>query len=166
MVEIITQEHRVGDPDGHRRRDADARWQDKVIHSSTAPRSRPTLNGHRYPTVEHYYQAQKAAVPADHDRVRDADAAAAEAKQLGSEIAGVPDWDERKVEVMRRGLAAKLTPDSEPGVLLLATGCSPLVEGNDWDDTFWGVCNGRGRNTLGILLTERRGVLRHESAQP
>ena len=73
----------------------------------------------------------------------------------------VPDWADRRVDVMRRGLAAKYTLDSEPGAVLLGTGHAALVEGNDRDDRFWGVCAGEGRSVLGILLTERRGVLRH-----
>lgn len=119
-----------------------------------------TIDGHTYLTVEHYYQASKAVEPTDHDRIRDT-LTPAEAKQLGREVRCVPGWSERRIAVMRRGLAAKYTLDSEPGAFLLGTGHAPLVEGNDWDDRFWGVCNGEGRNMLGILLTERRGVLQH-----
>jgi hypothetical protein len=93
-----------------------------------------TLDGHRYPTVEHCYQARKAITAADHDRIRDA-GTPAEAKHLGHMVDCIPDWSERKVEVMRRALAAKFTLDSDPGAFLLATGTAPLVEGNDWDDT-------------------------------
>ena len=119
-----------------------------------------TIDRHTYPTVEHYYQAAKAVDPADHDRIRDA-ATPAEAKQLGREVRCVPGWSESRIPVMRRGLDAKYTLDSVPGVFLLGTGHVPLVEGNDWDDRFWGVCESEGANLLGILLTERRGVLRH-----
>ena len=31
-----------------------------------------------------------------------------------------------------------------------------LVEGNTWNDTLWGVCEGKGRNILGIILMEIR----------
>ena len=31
-----------------------------------------------------------------------------------------------------------------------------LIEGNDWHDTFWGVCNGIGKNWLGKILEEER----------
>lgn len=120
-----------------------------------------TVDGHRYATVEHYFQAQKAVDPLDHDRIRDAETPA-EAKRLGRLVRCVEDWPQRKVAVMRRALAAKFTVGSEPGAFLLSTGTAPLVEGNDWGDEFWGVCDGRGHNTLGVLLTERRGVLHHE----
>jgi predicted NAD-dependent protein-ADP-ribosyltransferase YbiA (DUF1768 family) len=47
---------------------------------------------------------------------------------------------------------------------LLETGDAELIEGNDWGDTFWGVCGGKGNNFLGKLLMEVRKELR--SAQP
>ncbi|MCD2190576.1 NADAR family protein [Actinomycetospora soli] len=117
------------------------------------------IDGHRYATVEHYFQAMKAVAPEDHDRIRDA-ATPAEAKELGRAVAMVPDWRDRRVAVMRRALAAKFTADSEAGRFLLATGEANLVEGNDWGDQLWGVSDGRGLNLLGVLLMERRGVLR------
>ena len=49
---------------------------------------------------------------------------------------------------------------------LLATGEATLVEGNHWGDTFWGVCDGEGRNQLGEILMTVREELRTASAQP
>ena len=118
-----------------------------------------TVDGHTYPTVEHWFQAVKAVHADDHDRIRDA-ATPAVAKALGRRVEMVADWHTRRVEVMRRGLAAKFTPGSEPGAALLATGDATLLEGNDWGDQLWGVADGAGRNLLGVLLIERRGVLR------
>lgn len=45
---------------------------------------------------------------------------------------------------------------------LLETGEKYLVEGNTWNDTLWGVCNGRGRNLLGLMLMEIRKLLREK----
>lgn len=39
-----------------------------------------------------------------------------------------------------------------------------LIEGNAWNDTFWGVCNGVGENWLGQLLMERRAELQRTAA--
>lgn len=39
---------------------------------------------------------------------------------------------------------------------LQATAPGYLEETNNWNDTFWGVCRGRGRNTLGSLLMDIR----------
>ena len=38
----------------------------------------------------------------------------------------------------------------------MATGNAVLVEKNDWGDTFWGVCSGKGENYLGRLLMQVR----------
>lgn len=42
---------------------------------------------------------------------------------------------------------------------LMATGNAELVEGNTWNDTFWGICNGTGENHLGKLLMKVRANL-------
>ena len=47
--------------------------------------------------------------------------------------------------------------------LLMLTGDAELIEGNNWGDTFWGVCNGRGENMLGKLLMEIRDYLRAQT---
>lgn len=40
--------------------------------------------------------------------------------------------------------------------LLLDTGNAKLIEGNTWNDTFWGVCRGKGQNNLGLILQKLR----------
>ena len=44
--------------------------------------------------------------------------------------------------------------------LLLSTCSSIIIEGNLWQDTFWGVVNGEGQNNLGLLLMLLRNELR------
>ena len=61
---------------------------------------------------------------------------------------------------MKDGLYAKFTQNSELYNLLLSTGSSILIEGNQWQDTFWGVVNGEGQNNLGLLLMLLRNELR------
>jgi predicted NAD-dependent protein-ADP-ribosyltransferase YbiA (DUF1768 family) len=34
-----------------------------------------------------------------------------------------------------------------------------IEEGNWWNDTFWGVCRGKGHNNLGKLIMQIRGEL-------
>ncbi len=46
--------------------------------------------------------------------------------------------------------------DSKLRQKLLETGNEELVEGNEWSDFFWGVCNGKGQNQLGKLLMKLR----------
>lgn len=66
-----------------------------------------------------------------------------------------PDWDDVKVSIMLDLLLQKYA-NPEFYCQLQDTGEKYLIEGNDWDDTFWGECNGRGRNVLGRLLMEVR----------
>lgn len=61
---------------------------------------------------------------------------------------------------MKDGLYAKFTQNSELYNLLLSTGSSIIIEGNLWQDTFWGVVNGEGQNNLGLLLMLLRNELR------
>ena len=64
-----------------------------------------------------------------------------------------------KLGVMRELLAKKFEPSTELGEKLKKTKKVKLVEGNTWNDTFWGVCRGKGENWLGRLLMERREEL-------
>ena len=54
----------------------------------------------------------------------------------------------------------KFIQNPELGKLLLGTKDEELIEGNDWDDTFWGVCNGVGENHLGKTLMKIRDELK------
>jgi len=73
----------------------------------------------------------------------------------------VKSWDERKVHYMREIVHAKFGYVKDYAGKLINTGASPLVEGNDWGDKFWGKCmeNGKvvGLNMLGTILMEERG---------
>jgi predicted NAD-dependent protein-ADP-ribosyltransferase YbiA (DUF1768 family) len=46
---------------------------------------------------------------------------------------------------------------------LLATGHQELVEGNTWNDIFWGRCRGIGKNNLGKILMKIRDELRNSN---
>ncbi len=78
-----------------------------------------------------------------------------EAKRLGRQIKIRDDWDSIKLDVMRYVVAKKFK-DPNLRAMLRNTGNEELIEGNDWKDTFWGVCNGRGENWLGKILMEER----------
>jgi len=43
---------------------------------------------------------------------------------------------------------------------LLSTGDEKLIEGNTWNDRYWGVCDGKGLNKLGGILERVRDNLR------
>ena len=45
---------------------------------------------------------------------------------------------------------------------LLATGDKILIEGNTWNDDFWGKCSDNGKNNLGIILMKIREEIKKE----
>jgi ribA/ribD-fused uncharacterized protein len=110
--------------------------------------------GLTYPSTEHAFQAAKTTVEEFRIAVRDS-GGPGDAKRMGRQVPMRPDWDKMKVAVMRNILRKKF---EHPALRaqLLATGDAQLIEGNTWDDYFWGVCNGQGQNWLGELLMQIR----------
>lgn len=82
------------------------------------------------------------------------------AKRAGRRVKLRPDWESVKIGVMTNIIRAKFAPGSDLADRLLATGDAELIEGNTWNDRFWGVCNGQGRNELGKILMKIRSELR------
>ncbi|WXW92709.1 hypothetical protein SEA_ENYGMA_262 [Streptomyces phage Enygma] len=81
-----------------------------------------------------------------------------ETKKLGKRVdIDLDKWEQIKVRCMREIVRAKFDQNEELKIKLMATGAGLLVEGNDWGDTFWGRCNGKGGNVLGSILMELRG---------
>lgn len=115
----------------------------------------------QFPSMEHYYQAWKSCHPSDFEVIRNA-ITPGEAKRLGKNIQLRPDWELVKDRVMETGLRNKFTQNIELKHKLLSTGDSYLEETNTWNDTYWGVCKGKGKNKLGILLMSLRNELKME----
>ncbi|MFO1056040.1 MAG: NADAR family protein [Dongiaceae bacterium] len=116
-----------------------------------------TLDGVRWPSVEHCYQALKYPDPAVAARIRAAESAA-RARKLGQDrsLAVRPDWAERRLAVMALALRAKFEQNRALGVRLLATGAAPLIHLSA-SDHFWGRSrDGEGENRLGELLMALR----------
>jgi N-glycosidase YbiA len=107
-----------------------------------------------FPTSEHAFQAAKSLNLAVRRQVALLKTPGA-AKRFGRNINLRPGWDGKRIEIMERILRDKF---SRPNMrhLLLATHPRPLIEGNWWNDTFWGVCRGKGENHLGQLLMKLR----------
>lgn len=116
------------------------------------------LEGYKFLNAEAAFQAYKCP-----DRVKEfVDLRADEAKRLGRQVELRADWDKIKVGVMYKVLCAKFKDNGLLGFWLHQTGNAILVEGNTWHDTFWGVCNGKGKNTLGNLLMQVRKEINEE----
>ena len=114
--------------------------------------------GEVWKTAEHAFQAAKCVSRIEADAVREAPTPGL-AKRLGRRVVLRSDWEESKIKVMRDILAAKFSKEPLRGKLL-STKNADLVEGNSWNDRFWGVCRGQGLNHLGKLLVERRTLIR------
>lgn len=112
-----------------------------------------------YPSVEHAYQAAKTLDVAEKALIKNAPTAA-EAKRLGKHVKVCPDWEGLKVPYMRFLVWFKFAKYPDLGRMLLDTGNAELIEGNTWNDTFWGVCRGLGENQLGKILMEVRDHVR------
>ncbi|MFH8383923.1 NADAR family protein [Kitasatospora sp. NPDC018058] len=121
------------------------------------------LDGHLWPTAEHYFQAQKFAGTRHTDLVRRA-RTPLRAAELGRDRSRPlrRDWERVKDDVMRRAVAAKFRTHADIRAVLLATGEEELVE-DTGTDHYWGRGRtGTGRNTLGRILMRTRAQLRAE----
>lgn len=113
---------------------------------------------YKFPTVEHAYQALKS-TDVDYRRKVEAAETPGKAKRLGRSVVLRGDWEEIKLFTMATFLMLKFTQNQDLGYLLLRTDDRPLVEGNNWGDTFWGQVDGVGDNNLGQLLMAVRSRL-------
>ena len=128
------------------------------------------LQGKHWPTVEHYYQAQKfvgtvdaALIPVIHAAQTPEQAAA-----LGRDCTRQVrlDWERVKTQVMREAVLKKFLTHTDIGAILISTGNHLIVE-NSPSDYYWG-CGGdkTGDNHLGKILMSVRQEIRQRSALP
>lgn len=123
--------------------DGDYRWLSNFI---------PNSLGY---SVEHAYQAAKAKYPQDSQLILSAPTPG-KAKRYGKRIEVRDDWNEVKLLVMDSCVRIKFLDDDEFCKKLADTNDIPLIEGNNWSDTYWGVCDGKGENNLGKILMSVR----------
>lgn len=112
-------------------------------------------NGIAWPSTEHAYQAAKTLDVNEQRRILEAKTPG-EAKRLGRKVTLRPDWDEIRDDVMTSVVMAKFVQNPDLMKRLTDTHPTILIEGNNWGDTFWGVCNGVGENRLGKILMDIR----------
>ena len=113
--------------------------------------------------VENAYQAAKAANPAD--MIQFTKMTPFHSKKFVDDggLKVRSDWDSIKLHVMTDLVRQKFTNNIGLKNMLLSTGRQRLIEGNDWGDVFWGVCEGKGRNNLGKILMKIRKDLKIEA---
>lgn len=123
------------------------------------------LDGKKWKSSEHYFQAQKFIGTPYEEYIR----VYADTPRMAFELARNPsvikwqrpDWEEVKLFVMYKGLLAKFGANEQPRVLLHSTRDRKLVEHTS-HDSYWGDGGiaGKGKNYLGKLLEDVRLVLR------
>jgi len=123
-----------------------------------------TLRGKRWPTSEHYFQAQKLTDPREQEEIRGAKTPMIAARMGRDRKRKLRrDWERVKIGVMREAVEAKFRQHEELRALLLGTGDAQLIEHTENDD-FWGDGgDGSGRNELGRILMAVRDALRREA---
>ena len=118
------------------------------------------FDGIRYQSSEAAFQAQKCA---DYeDRKAFANMTPDESKKAGRKCNLRSDWEDVKVDLMKKIVYSKFTQNPYLAYGLLATGNEELIEGNTWGDKIWGQVNGEGQNLLGKILMEVREEIRNK----
>ena len=119
------------------------------------------LKGRRWPTSEHYFQAQKFIGTEHEEAVRMAKSPMVAARMGRSRERPLrQDWETVKDDIMREVVRAKFAQHPELRSLLLSTGEAQLVE-HMANDRYWADGgDGTGQNRLGQLLMEIRAELR------
>lgn len=116
-------------------------------------------NEFTYPTAEHTYQSSKAITTSDWQLIATASSPGL-CKKLGRKIKIKPNWNDIKLLIMADIIINKFSQNFELSYMLIDTYPRLLIEGNTWNDTFWGQCPvGRGKNWLGEILMEYREQL-------
>lgn len=117
-------------------------------------------DGFYYPTVENAFQAAKTLNMKERKEKFDMSITPGQAKRNGRRVKLREDWEDVKVNIMYELVLQKFTVHPDLTTKLLQTYPAQLIEGNYWHDTFWGVCNGTGKNMLGKILMKVRDQLR------
>ena len=132
------------------------------------------LDGHDWPTVEHYMMHAKATLFGDAERAAAIRAAPSPkaAKALGRKVRPYGDlsWAAHRYDAVRRACVAKFDQDRELRAFLLGTAPKILVEASP-HDRVWGIglresapeahdpTRWRGANLLGFALVDAREEL-------
>ena len=85
---------------------------------------------------------------------------ASEAKKNGRHCKLRSDWEDSKIRIMEEIIWNKFSLNGDLKQKLLETDGCNLVEGNTWNDRFWGVYKGKGENHLGKILESTRNKLK------
>lgn len=124
------------------------------------------IDGKRWPTSEHYFQAQKFTGEPDEAEIRKARSPMIAARMGRSRKRPLrKDWESVKDGIMRTAVLEKFRQHEDIRTELLDTGVAVIVE-HTKNDRYWGDGgDGSGKNRLGRILMEVREQLREEFEQ-
>ena len=119
-----------------------------------------------YPTLEHAFQAYKTNDCNDREKIKNLETPG-KAKRYGRKVTLRPFYELKKNNIMQKLLTLKFFRNEDLKKLLLDTGDSLIIEGNNWHDNYWGNCicekckNIKGQNVLGKQLMKVRCNLKN-----
>lgn len=124
------------------------------------------LDGQHWPSVEHYFQANKYAEGDWQDAIRTSPHPKQAQKMGRRRFKGLrKDWRQVRRVIMTRAVYTRCRTHEEAANALLETGERILVNNNPYD-YFWGCGRDRrGGNVYGQVLMDVREKLRAEQAQ-
>ena len=115
--------------------------------------------GIEYPSVEHAYQAMKSLD--NNIRIKISKIpTAGKAKRAGAKLKPRNNWHNINLIIMEDLVNQKFRNEFF-SKKLLDTKDMFIEETNDWGDTFWGVCEGKGTNYLGKIIMKVREELKN-----
>jgi hypothetical protein len=114
------------------------------------------LDGMSFHYVENAFVAAKTTLYSE--RLAIQNMTPCKAKAFGRRLKLREGWNDMRLEVMEALVTEKFQEVCLAG-MLRATGDQQLIEGNTWNDTFWGMCDGKGENHLGRILMRVRDNL-------
>ncbi len=119
------------------------------------------LDGKRWMTSEHYFQAQKFFGTKYEEKIRLLDNPMKVATMgRNHDLPLRDDWEQIKDEVMRKAVYAKFSQNNDIKDILLSTNDNTLIEKTS-NDYYWGCgTDGTGKNKLGVILMEVREKLK------
>lgn len=119
------------------------------------------LEGIKYSSVENAYMSAKSNDSKWKEFCRTN--SAKEVKKKSKEIELIDNWNKKKISIMKKLLEQKFNqfPFNQK---LLATKNQNIIEGNEWNDEFWGINLKKnpnyGENMLGRLIMSIRSKLK------